>query len=224
MMPVPMDPLNIQTGIIASVITNLLEEKDEKKLESTRSALGFIFRLFNSVAFLRGIAFFLVFLSFFFQMPVWCYRMGNKIAKDCSIDIEQNEYYVMKLLSFKMWNAYYISWGCQAFLILNQVFAIFFAKERSYIFRVLGLVICLAGDIFTGILFMTNVLNYSINPFFKIAFLIIYSQTLRKGVIRLFMSLKDSIAAIFIFSLNVTVFSGLAFILFYGKMGITRCT
>ena len=53
------------------------------------------------------------------------------------------------------------------------------------------------------------------NSYFKIAFIIMYSQTLRKGMIRLLRSLVDSIPAMLVFALNITVFSGLALVLFY---------
>lgn len=67
----------------------------------------------------------------------------------------------------------------------------------------------------TGILFLSGQFNSSINSYFKIAFIIMYSQTLRKGMIRLLRSLLDSIPAMLVFALNITVFSGLALVLFY---------
>jgi len=143
-------------------------------MEKTRSALGVIFSIFRSLGFLRGICFFLVFLSFFFQIPVWCYEMGDNISKDCSIDQYRTQYFTTSLLTFEMHPAYYISWSCQAFLIANQIFSVIFATQKIYIARVIALVVCLVLDIVTGILFLNGALKLGINAYFKIAFIIIY--------------------------------------------------
>lgn len=214
---VPLDPLNVQTGVACQIIEIIIEEKQEAELEKTRSALGVIFSIFRSLGFLRGFCFFLVFMSFFFQIPAWCYELGTNITKNCSIDQDRVEYYTTKLLTFEMWPAYIISWSCQAFLIANQIFAIIFATQKVYIFRVLAMLICLILDIVTGILYLKGTLKMGINPYFKIGFIIMYSQTLRDGSLKLLKSIKESFPAILIYSLNILVFSGIAFILFYGK-------
>ncbi len=117
----------------------------------------------------------MLFLSFFFQMPLWCYRKGSDILSDCSVDQNRVEYYTMKLLNFDMWPAYYISWSCQLFLVANQIFALVFATQNVYRARVVFLVVCLIGDVVTGILFMKGMLlRFGLNPYFKIAFIIMY--------------------------------------------------
>ncbi len=219
--PVLMDPLNVQTGIAASIITNLIEEKEEKDLEKTRSALGILFSIFRSLSFLRGFALFLIFISFFFQKPAWCQIMGDR-NQTCMVDEDGIQYYTSSLFTLmQQYNktslaySYYISWFCQCFLAANQVFALLIATQKTYIFRVILLCGCLAADMITGIFYLRGKMSSGMNSYFRIGFIILYSQTLRKGMIRLANSIKDSIPAILIFALNITVFSGLAYILFY---------
>lgn len=149
-------------------------------------------------------------------MPVWCYQKGGEITKDCSIDQDRVEYYTSRLLTFEMWPAYYISWGCQSFLVLNMLAGIFVSKQKSYVIRSAVLSGLLLGDIITGLLFMFNIWKSGFNSYFKIAFIILYSQTLRKGIIRMLYGIKDSSVVLLIYVVNLLVWSGIAFVLFYG--------
>lgn len=179
---------------------------------------AFIFSLFKTLSFLEPLCFFITFLSFFFQMPSWCYEMGTKITPDCSIDQDRVEYYTTKLLTFEMWPAYFISWGCQSFLVLNLWAGIAFAKQRSYVFRAIVLLALLGADISSGLLFMWNIWKSGLNVYFKIAFIIVYSQTLRNGMTKLLNGIKDSSIVFLIYIVNLLVFSGLAFVLFFGTL------
>lgn len=178
---------------------------------------GLIFGIFRALSFLEPICFFITFLSFFFQVPVWCYEMGTQITKDCSIDQNRVEYYTTKMLTFEMWPAYFISWGCQTFLVLNVLAGIPFAKQRSYIVRAFVLLGLLAADVVSGAFFMLNIWKSGLNSYFKIAFIILYSQTLRKGMVKLLSSMKDSSIVLLIYLVNLLVWSGLAFVLFCGN-------
>lgn len=178
---------------------------------------GFIISIFKALSFLEPICFFITFLSFFFQMPVWCYEKGTQITPDCRIDQERVEYYTTSLLTFEMWPAYFISWGCQSFLVLNLWAGIAFAKQRSYVFRALILLILLGADITSGLFFMWNIWKMGLNAYFKIAFIIVYSQTLRNGMTKLLNGIKDSSVVLLIYLVNLLVFSALAYVMFFGK-------
>jgi hypothetical protein len=174
--------------------------------------------MFKALSFLEPLCFFITFLSFFFQMPVWCYERGTEITRDCSIDQNRVEYYTTKLLTFEMWPAYFISWGCQSFLALNMLTGVLFARQRSFIIRAFVLTALLGGDIATGLLFMLNIWKTGLNSYFKIAFIILYSQTLRKGMVKLINGIKDSFIVLLIYLVNLLVWSGMALVLFCGKL------
>lgn len=177
--------------------------------------------MFKALSFLEPLCFFITFLSFFFQVPVWCYEMGDQITKDCSIDQNRVEYYTTKMLTFEMWPAYFISWGCQTFLVLNVLSGVAFARQRSYVIRAFVLLGLLAGDIVSGLLFMLNIWKSGLNSYCKIAFIILYSQTLRKGMMKLLNGIKDSSIVLLIYLVNLLVWSGIAFVLFCGKLNFT---
>lgn len=180
--------------------------------------VGIIYGMFKALSFLEPLCFFITFLSFFFQMPVWCYERGTEITRDCSIDQNRVEYYTTKLLTFEMWPAYFISWGCQSFLALNMLTGVLFARQRSFIIRAFVLTALLGGDIATGLLFMLNIWKTGLNSYFKIAFIILYSQTLRKGMVKLLNGIKDSFIVLLIYLVNLLVWSGMALVLFCGKL------
>lgn len=148
--------------------------------------------------------------------------MGKDILNDCVIDEDRVEYYTTKFLTLRMKDAFYLSWVCQIFLIANQVFGLMFATQRVYIVRVAVLSSCLVADIITGVLLLSRTINSAVNVYFKICFIIVYSQTLRKAMVKLVRSLKETFPAIVIMLLNLVVFSGIAFILFYGKTILPR--
>ena len=160
----------------------------------------------------------MVFLSFFFQVPLWCHKKGKDILGDCIIDEDRVEYYTTKLLTLSMKQSMWISWVCEFILIANQLFGIMFATQKTYIIRVLCLSVCLVADIITGLLLMNRSIQSAANAYFKIAFIMIYSQTLRKGMVKLIRSLKETFPAIIMLVLNITVFSGIAYVLFYGTL------
>jgi hypothetical protein len=80
--------------------------------------------------------------------------------------------------------------------------------------------VCLVADIISGLLLMNRSIQSAANAYFKIAFIMIYSQTLRKGMVKLIRSLKETFPAIIMLVLNITVFSGIAYVLFYGTIMI----
>ena len=155
-------------------------------------------------------------------MPSWCYEKGTQITPDCSIDQDRVEYYTTKLLTFQMWPAYFLSWGCQTFLVLNLLANIAFAKQKSYIFRALILLGLLSADITSGLFFMWNIWKSGLNVYYKIAFIIVYSQTLRNGMIKMLNGIKDSFVVLLIYLVNILVFSGITYVLFFGKSRLTQ--
>lgn len=201
----------------------IISEKEELDNSKNKTAFGgAIYGIFKAFSFLEPLCFFVCFLSFFFQVPVWCYQKGTEITKDCSIDQNRVEYYTTKLLTFEMWPAYFISWGCQIFLVLNMLAGVFVSKQRAYIIRAFILFGLLLADIFTGLLFMYNIWNSGLNSYFKIAFIILYSQTLRKGMMKLINGTKDSSVVLLVFVVNLLVWSGITYIIFFGTSWLTK--
>lgn len=193
-------------------------EKEELDQSKNKTAIGgAIHGVFKALSFLEPLSFFICFLSFFFQVPVWCYEKGEEITKNCSIDQNRVEYYTTSILTFEMWPAYFISWGCQAFLVLNLMAGILVAKQKSYIIRVFVLLGLFLADVFSGLLFMYNIWKSGLNSYFKIAFIIIYSQTLRKGMMKLINGIKDSSVVLLVYVVNLLVWSGITFVLFFGN-------
>jgi hypothetical protein len=199
-------------------------EKEEADLLKHQAALGVIFSIFKSLDFLKAICYFLIIMSFFFQVPLWCYSMGKDILSGCVIDENRVEYYTTSFLTLRMKDAFYLSWGCQIFLIASQIFGLLFATQRVFIVRVAILSFCLVADIISGALLLNKTITLAVNAYFKIAFIIVYSQTLRKGMVKLVRSLKETLPAILFLLVNLIVFSGIAFILFYGRVDLIRYT
>lgn len=53
---------------------------------------------------------------------------------------------------------------------------------------------------------------------FKIVYMILYSTKMRNAVRRFFWSIREAYEVIFVYALNIMVWSGFAYVLFYGKI------
>lgn len=145
------------------------------------------------------------------------------MSSDCNMDSEKNIYYVSKLLAlpdFVMNSSNFISWFIMFFLILGDLIVVIFVGSFAYKVRVVGMVAMLVLDImFT---FMTRwfdffIFKYQLAPFFRIIFMILQNASMRNSMIRLFYTISGAYEAIFVFLLNLAIWSGFAFILFHGK-------
>lgn len=142
---------------------------------------------------------------------------------DCNTDKAGNVYYVSKLMSlpeFVMNSSNIISWFIMFFIMLDDVIMVFFVGDLSYKLRVTGMVISLIGDI--AFTFLTEYLDffifkYNLAPFFRISFMILENTSMRNSMIRLFFTISGAYEAIFVFLLNLAIWSGFAYILFHGE-------
>ena len=87
-----LDPTNINTAILASVIQNIEEKMEEDAFAKKNEKIRPLWQLLNRFQVLRNFLFFLLFCSFFFQKPVWCHNLGDQINSDCSEDIAGVKY------------------------------------------------------------------------------------------------------------------------------------
>ena len=161
-------------------------------------------------------------LTFFFQKPTWCDNRGSAISKDCNVDSEGNIYYVTQLLKLPKFVSDFsniLTWFIMAFLILPDLVMVFIG-DTSYKLRVLGMIACLVLNIVFHFLtrwFSFFIFKYEIAPFFRIGFMILYSTSLRNSMKRLFFTISGAKEAIFVFLLNLAIWSGFAFVIFHGK-------
>jgi hypothetical protein len=115
----------------------------------------------------------------------------------------------------------FVSWFIMLFLILGDLIVVVFIGDLKYKLRVIGIICCLAGDIaftFLNKLFPYFIFKYQLAPFFRIGFMILYNASMRKSMLRLFYTIAGAYEAIFVFLLNLAIWSGFAFILFHGKI------
>lgn len=167
--------------------------------------------------------FVLLILTFFFQKPTWCDNRGDKISKDCNIDSDGNIYYVSQLLSLPRFVSDFsniLTWFIMAFLILPNLVMVYFG-DSSYKLRVTSMILCLVGNIAFHFLtrwFNFFIFRYEIAPFFRIGFMILYSNSLRNSMKRLFFTISGAKEAILVFVLNLVIWSSFAFIIFSGKV------
>jgi hypothetical protein len=208
------------------------QEYEANKNETLRPIYKFLkkFETFNKFLF-----YFLV-VTFFFQKPTWCVNRGKLMSPDCNYDKWDfkenkpapgaNEYYVSKLLAlpdFVMNSSAFISWFIMFFLILGDLIVVIFVGSWTYKIRVAGMVAMLALDVVFK--FLTSTIDfflfkYQLSPFFRIIFMILYNTSMRNSMIRLFYTIKGAYEAIFVFLLNLAIWSGFAYILFHGKSRI----
>jgi hypothetical protein len=146
------------------------------------------------------------------------------MSADCNKDNKGNLYYVSKLLAlpdFVMNSSNFISWFIMFFLILGDVIVVIFVGSFTYKLRVAGMVAMLVLDIlFT---FFTKhfdffIFRYQLAPFFRIIFMILQNTSMRNSMIRLFYTISGAYEAIFVFLLNLAIWSGFAYIIFHGKI------
>jgi hypothetical protein len=144
------------------------------------------------------------------------------MSKDCNTDDQGNIYYVtqmLKLPKFVETYANLVSWFIILFLILADLVVVIFVGNFRYKIRVIGMILCLAGDI-AFVLFNKYlpylIFKYQLSPFFRIGFMILYNNSMRKSMIRLFFTISGAYEAIFVFLLNLAIWSGFAFIIFHG--------
>jgi hypothetical protein len=105
-----------------------------------------------------------------------------------------------------------------AFLILPDLVMVF-VGDMSYKLRVMGMIACLICNIAFHFLtrwFNFFIFKYEIAPFFRIGFMILYSTSLRNSMKRLFFTISGAKEAIFVFLLNLAIWSGFAFVIFHG--------
>jgi len=161
-------------------------------------------------------------VTFFFQRPQWCQnRVG--ISSDCNKDDKGKIYYVSQLLALPPFVNKYnhaLSWIIMLLLIAPDIIIVLFIGDMKYKCRVISMAILIVLDIvfsiFTGVLNFW-IFKYDIAPFFKIVFMILYNNSMRNSMKRLFFTLKGAYEAILVFLLNLLIWSGFAFILFHGK-------
>jgi hypothetical protein len=196
----------------------------EREYEANKSeTLRPIYRFLKKFETLNKFLFFVLVITFFFQKPTWCRNRGQTMSKDCNTDELGHTYYVSQLLSlpdFVANSSNFISWFIMFFLLLGDLIVVFFAGNASFKLRVFGMILSLAGDIVFTILnkvFPYLIFKYQLAPFFRIIFMILYNSSMRKSMLRLFYTISGAYEAIFVFLLNLAIWSGLAFILFYGN-------
>lgn len=191
-----------------------------------------IYRFLKKFETLNKFLFFVLVITFFFQKPTWCRNRGDKMSKDCNTDILGNTYYVSQLLSlpdFVANSSNFISWFIMFFLVLGDLIVVLFTGNAQFKLRVFGMILMLALDIVFTLInkwFPVLIFKYNLAPFFRIIFMILYNSSMRKSMIRLFYTISGAYEAIFVFLLNLAIWSGLAFIFFYGKhflkMGVSK--
>ena len=141
---------------------------------------------------------------------------------DCNEDSQGNIYYVTTLLKLPKFVSDFsniLTWFIMAFLILPDLVMVF-VGDTSYKLRVMGMIGCLIGNIAFHFLtrwFNFFIFKYEIAPFFRIGFMILYSTSLRNSMKRLFFTISGAKEALFVFLLNLAIWSGFAFVIFHGK-------
>jgi hypothetical protein len=131
----------------------------------------------------------------------------------------------MSLPDFVMNSSNIISWFIMFFIMLDDLIMVLFVGDWTYKLRVGGMVFSLIGDI--AFTFLTKYLDffifkYNLAPFFRISFMILENASMRNSMIRLFYTISGAYEAIFVFLLNLAIWSGFAFILFHGKIPMTN--
>ena len=182
-----------------------------------------IYRLAKRSNIFMNCLFFIILFSFFFQNPEWCINRKEEMSPDCKVDKNGVKYYVSDIASipepFKELQNY-ISWGCMSVLFLIQMILSFCVGLKNRAPRTIALGVLLFCDIFFDLLFgsiMNQIIDYNINGFFRIFFIIIYSDRLRESMKNALTTLKEAYAGILVYFLNLGIWSCLAFILFFGK-------
>ena len=100
-------------------------------------------------------------------------------------------------------------------LVCDKILSLFFTSNVEYKLRVVLMVQMLALDIIFGLLFLNNILDLMINPFFRIVFIITYSRSMRKSFWRLIRTLKNTYEAVALSGLNILVFGALGYVLYF---------
>lgn len=61
------------------------------------------------------------------------------------------------------------------------------------------------------------IIEYNYIPFFKIAFMIMYSTKMRSAFRRFIWTMREAYEAIFVYLLNTLIWSGFAYVIFFGR-------
>jgi hypothetical protein len=103
--------------------------------------------------------------------------------------------------------------------MLDKLIFIFLTDNMIYRGKVIILAIMLIGDISFGLMYIYQISDLMINPFFRIGFIIIYSNSMRNSANKLALTLTKSYPAILVASLNLVVFGSIAYVMFYNEVG-----
>jgi len=180
-----------------------------------------MYRILSKFDRFKFILFSLMIITFFFQKPLWCARRGSAISEDCNVDSEGNIYNVSAIVQlpkrFLDYSAF-ISYGCQFLLITGDIAMVMFIGGIAYKFRVFSMAVLLGVEIAINIMILWRLIpQYNIAPFFKIVFMILYSGKMRNAMKRFFASVSTSYEAILTYIINLLIWSGVAFVLFYDQ-------
>ena len=100
---------------------------------------------------MKPLFFTFIFITFFFQKPLWCERRGaDQMTEDCNYDTEGNRYFISGIVQipdkFLLWSSY-ISYLCQFLIVAPDLILIIFVTRWQYRLRILTMASMLVLEI-----------------------------------------------------------------------------